>query len=1029
MYLTRSEKKKVVAWSIVGGVGGILLLGGAFIGGFFLGKNAPTLGQEKYTLYCTTDKDGKTEKLQFDKEENNTLETPVREGRVFLGYYNSGDVMYFDADGNQTEGLLLENGLHLTAKWQYLEYTLTFDVGNDPLFSLEMSEQTAYYGETLKSFPVPTVNDPAYTFVGWFNEDETVRYSDNKGKPVKAEYSAENYPIAEYATKLYAVLARKICTVTLDYNDNAQTPSVTLEVPYGENIPELSDYLKDDGTKEIVEWSLSRYTGMELPVTAEKDYTFYAVWQEYKNVGLSYGKEDVRNGKIYEEADGYCTLPVPEKAGYSFVGWYLDDGLLDSVGYVKFDELASTYYAKWTPTDYTLTFQTDSGQEFEKIIYTYGTQKTLPSPSKTGYAFKGWLRTNGGVEIDGVQPVYEITADLYGDYLMIATWENSKYAVALDSNGGQISSVNAIVAYQTEYTLSVPSKTGYTFLGWFDSNDETAVQYTDGNGESKAAWAHAENGKKLYAKWRINTYTVRYETGDDASGVETQTYEHGATLAFGEKPVHAEGKLFNGWYNQAMTEEYTQKTVVLSDMVVYANWLDSKPISTADDLMTIWENPSANYHLTNDINLNGQQWACIETFSGIFNGNGYKIYNFILSHTGSATVNFGFIGKNTGTVKNITFEDVSLSLIHSGNCSGYAGIVAGYNTGKIIACKVGVNTTAQCTETRSTDTTGTAYVGGLVGYSTGEISACVSEVDFVSCQVKATGGNYRWDAGYATMVLGGVVGYVSGGTLSECTYSGEMTASNVYVNGFDSEVKCYMGGVAGWIATGSMVENCGATVIAEATGSTGSQHAGYTTRIAVIGGFVGVNDGTISVCFAESSINGKSSGEGYVGGFVGWNRGEIVNCYATATAKNTGYYTGGFAAYNAGSVNGSYATGAVTSSGTYVGGFVGWNASGAVIMRSFSAGNVAGTSTTVTWTDVFVPSAGNNGTIQRCHYADNVTVTRGGTLVTLYEAVTGLTKKTTQELQSADFLYNTLYWDNAVWKTAENAFPKLYWQN
>jgi hypothetical protein len=58
-----------------------------------------------------------------------------------------------------------------------------------------------------------------------------------------------------------------------------------------------------------------------------------------------------------------------------------------------------------------------------------------------------------------------------------------------------------------------------------------------------------------------------------------------------------------------------------------------------------------------------------------------------------------------------------------------------------------------------------------------------------------------------------------------------------------------------------------------------------------------------------------------------------------------------------------------------------------------------------------------------------VTVTRGGTLVTLYEAVTGLTKKTTQELQSADFLYNTLYWDNAVWETVENAFPKLYWQN
>lgn len=1032
MYLTSKEKKKILVWSIIGSILGLLLLATAFFVGLLVGNGGEFPSKQgKYTVYCTDDKNGKVTSLALSKEADNTIEPPVREGRVFLGYYDNGDVMYFDANGKQTVGLLVTNGLRVTAKWEFLEYTLTFDISSNPLFSMETKQETAHYGDTIETFPVPTVNDPAYAFAGWFNLDETVQYSDGTGKPVRAEYTAEHYPIENYETKFYAVLKKKICTLTLDYNDNGQTPSVVLELPYNEACPDLTAYKKDDGKKETVLWSLFRQVERELPATIKKDETFYAIWREYQEVGLSYAEDDLRTGRVYKEADGYARLPIPQKAGYLFDGWFLDNAFSgEKITLVNFDGLENTYYAKWKATDYTLSFQAGNGQEFEDVVYTYGSEKSLPNPVKEGYSFKGWICTDEGVEVEGLAPIYAITADLYGDYVLIAKWENSKYAVNLDANGGQTLTPQAIIAYETEYKLNVPNKIGYTFLGWFDGTDEGATQYTDGNGISKQNWKHAENGKTLYAKWRINTYTVRYETGSNASDVEPQTYEHGNVLVLAEKPVHADGKLFNGWYDESMKTEYTQKTIVEKDMVLYANWLDSKPISSVDDLLLVWENPSANYHLTKDIDLGGKQWACIQEFSGVFNGEGYKIYNFILSCTESTTVNFGFIGKNTGTIKNLIFEDVSLSLVHSGNCSAYAGIIAGYNTGSIIGCKAGNNTMAQCSATRNKDTAGSAYVGGLVGYSTGNVIACTSEVDFISCQVKAIGANYSWDAGEATMCLGGVVGYVGSGTASECIYEGEMTASNIYVTGYSSKVTCYMGGIVGWLGTNGTLKNGGGLVTLVGTGNIGSSHPSATTQTTAFGGVVGLNEGEVSACFVNGSVTGKTLQLGYLGGFVGWNKGEIVNGFSTATVTSCAWYQGGFVGYNAGSINGSYATGEVVGTTTgYCGGFVGNNVSGAVIMRSFSTGNVTNNSTDKNSTDVFVPNGVNNGTIQRCHYADSAVVTRNGTVVSVYEAVTGLSEKTTEELQSADFLYNILYWDNAVWKIVENGYPKLYWQN
>jgi hypothetical protein len=54
-------------------------------------------------------------------------------------------------------------------------------------------------------------------------------------------------------------------------------------------------------------------------------------------------------------------------------------------------------------------------------------------------------------------------------------------------------------------------------------------------------------------------------------------------------------------------------------------------ISTAENLSKVRNNLSLPYQLINDINLNSANWEPIGTFTGKFNGNGHKIYNFTIN--------------------------------------------------------------------------------------------------------------------------------------------------------------------------------------------------------------------------------------------------------------------------------------------------------------------------------------------------------------------------------------------------------------
>jgi hypothetical protein len=85
-------------------------------------------------------------------------------------------------------------------------------------------------------------------------------------------------------------------------------------------------------------------------------------------------------------------------------------------------------------------------------------------------------------------------------------------------------------------------------------------------------------------------------------------------------------------------------------------------ITTADDLKNVSSNLSGNYILLNDIDLGGEEWTPIgdsdNPFTGSFDGNGYKIFNFKITGAVKYASLTGLIGYNKGTIKNLGVEEI-----------------------------------------------------------------------------------------------------------------------------------------------------------------------------------------------------------------------------------------------------------------------------------------------------------------------------------------------------------------------------------
>lgn len=129
---------------------------------------------------------------------------------------------------------------------------------------------------------------------------------------------------------------------------------------------------------------------------------------------------------------------------------------------------------------------------------------TLPANPfvKEGYNFAGW---NDGTDTYSAGTTYTMPA---GNIIFEAQWTMNTYTITYNLDGGTNGANPATYNIETTtITLLDATRTGYTFLGWFDAA-------TGGSKVTEIAQGSTED-KILYARWAENTYS---DNGSDDQG-------------------------------------------------------------------------------------------------------------------------------------------------------------------------------------------------------------------------------------------------------------------------------------------------------------------------------------------------------------------------------------------------------------------------------------------------------------------------------------------------------------------------------
>ena len=240
-----------------------------------------------------------------------------------------------------------------------------------------------------------------------------------------------------------------------------------------------------------------------------------------------------------------ATLPAADDmtyTGHTFKGWYDNENLTGSpVTAIGGAETGNKeYWAKWEINQYTITFDTNGGNEIDSITLDYGTEITAPdNPTRKGYTFKGWDK-----EIPETMPAENITVK--------AQWEINHYTITFDTNGG--SEIAPITQdYGTEITApDNPTRKGYTFKGWDKEIPETMP---------------AEN-ITVKAQWEINKYTITFDT-NGGSEIAPITQDYGTEITAPDNPAR-KGYTFRDW------DKEIPETMPAENLTITARWRDTE---------------------------------------------------------------------------------------------------------------------------------------------------------------------------------------------------------------------------------------------------------------------------------------------------------------------------------------------------------------------------------------------------------------------------------------------------------------------
>lgn len=524
---------------------------------------------------------GTTSPSPFTGQEGSTVNitaTPAT-GYKFAYWTDGVDDTHY---ANNPQSVVMLSVKTLTAYFTLKSYTVTWNANGGTVSPASVSKT---HGSTLGTLPTPTRASTAeysYTFAGWFT-------SASGGTQISSTTTVTGN-VTYYA---HWTATKRSYTATFNGNGGSTPSPSTITKEYNTALGTLPTCSRTGYT--FLGWYTASSGGTKISTTTvvTKDITYYAQWSinSYTLTFNPNGGTVTPTSKDLEYNSAYGTLPTPTRASdaqytYTFAGWYTAaTGGTQVTAATKMAAKDTTVYAHWTSNtrSYTVSYQTTYGtlnRTSQSIAYNSKGSCTLTMPDNTAeftYTFVGWYTAaNGGGTKVGSELTLETPA-IKGTvtYYAYVTRSTKSYTHTFNANGGgTVSPATITKAYNTALgTLPTVSRTGYTFVGWFDTSAASG-------GTQATTTTKVTGTKTWYARWSINSYTFTFDkNGGNTPSTTTITKEY--NTAVGTLPTCTRNAdntytyTFAGWFDTSASSGGTQLTTatkVTSNKTWYARW-------------------------------------------------------------------------------------------------------------------------------------------------------------------------------------------------------------------------------------------------------------------------------------------------------------------------------------------------------------------------------------------------------------------------------------------------------------------------
>lgn len=257
--------------------------------------------------------------------------------------------------------------------------------------------------------------------VTWKSSNTDVVSVDNNGVITAKEYGDAVITVTTVDgnySDTCDVNVSEFITYTITYKDGDKIYTEDYEA--GDSVTWKSDITKKGYT--LVGW---KYNDKEYKLSDEftminENITVTSIWNINKYT-ITY---EVNGGSINNKTkeviydSKYGTLDVPGKKGYTFKGWYKENGFISMVdeNTIVSEDKDHTLYAKWEINSYKLTI--NDGINTNEYTLKYNDEKEIVIPERKGYSFVKWNITGTDSSINN--NIFKMGTE---DSALVAEWK------------------------------------------------------------------------------------------------------------------------------------------------------------------------------------------------------------------------------------------------------------------------------------------------------------------------------------------------------------------------------------------------------------------------------------------------------------------------------------------------------------------------------------------------------------------------------------------------------------------------------